>query len=192
MSASVMINRNQIADLIGALEAAIDGTLVHASEVVEDRDIFVDTGRLEAIEMVREAEQKSEDLASDTGVFRLAQLRAEEITRAAEDEATALRAETDRYVEERLANFEHTLEKAGDRVRSAQDHLTKGDLVESAELRAETDNYVAEKLAEFGSTLEGTAEVVRKGRARLSGGHVHGLGDDTDVGEIVLPRHLER
>jgi hypothetical protein len=34
--------------------------------------------------------------------------------------------------------------------------------------------------------------MVRRGRARLSGGHVQGLADDSDVDSIVLPGHLER
>lgn len=192
MSASVMINKIDFHAMIDALDAAVDGSLSQASEVVEDRDVFVDTGRLEAIEMLREAEQKSQDLASDTGVFRLAQLRAEEIVRAAEAEAEALRTETDAYVEAKLANFEHTLEKTVDRIAAAQAHLGSGEIAATAELREETDHYAAEKLAELRATLESMAGVVRKGRAQLAGGHVHGLGDDTDVSAIALPDHLER
>jgi len=148
MSASVMIHRTEFTDLINLLEDAVNDTLTRASEVVGDRDAFVDTGRLEALEILREAERKREDLVSDTDVYRLAQQRAEEIRAEAEQEAAGLRSETDEYVEAKLANFELTLEK--------------------------------------------TLDLVRRGRARLSGGHVHGLGDDTDVGSIVLPDHLER
>ncbi|MCX6397655.1 MAG: hypothetical protein NTV23_14310 [Propionibacteriales bacterium] len=191
MSASVMINKVEVLAAVAELEAAIDGTLSHASEVVEDRDAFLDTGRLEAIELVREAERRSEDLASDTGMFRLAQLRAEEITQAAEQEAAALRAETDAYIEEKLANFEHTLEKAADRIRVGRENLANQGIADEA-LRVETVQYVAEQLTEFEATLVGTAEVARKGRAQLTGGHVHGLGDDSDVAEISLSEHLER
>lgn len=192
MSASIMFNRIELSNLIDALEAAVDETLSHASEVVEDRDAFVDTGRLEAIEMLREAERRSEDLASDTGMFKLAQLRAEEIKQAAEAAAAALRAETDEYVEAKLANFEHTLEKAAEQARQGRANLAKSDVADSPELRVETDQYVEERLAAFEETLVSTADVLRKGRATLSGGHVHGLGDDADVADIVLPDHLER
>ena len=192
MSASVMVNRIEILDLLSALEASIDDTLSHASEVVEDRDAFLDTGRLEAIEMVREAEQRSADLASDTGLYKLAQLRSEEITRAAEQAAAALRAETDAYVEAKFANLEHSLEKAADRVRAGRESLAKEGVADTPELRAETDGYVAEKLTEFEETLVGAADVLRKGRARMEGGHVHALGDDADVAAIHLPDHLRR
>lgn len=191
MSASVMFNRIELLALVSALENAIDETLSHASEVVEDRDAFVDSGRVEAIEMLREAERKSADLASDTGMFRLAQLRAEEITQAAEHEAATLRAEAEQYVEEKLANFEHSLEKAADRIRAGRANLAKQGIADAA-LRVETEQYVAEQLTEFEETLLGAAEVARKGRAQLSGGHVHGLGDDSDVDEITLSEHLDR
>jgi hypothetical protein len=148
MSASVMFNRSDFLDLIGRLEDAVNATLVQASEVVEDRDAFVDTGRLEAIEILREAERQQADLVSDTDVYKLAQARAAEIEAESQQAAAELRAATDEYVEAKLANFEHTLEK--------------------------------------------TLDLVRRGRAQLTGGHVHGLSDDTDVSDITLPDHLER
>ena len=191
MSASVMFNRLEFLRLLDALEASVDDTLSQATEVVEDRDAFVDTGRIEAIEMLREAERRSEDLASDTGMFRLAQLRAEEVTQAAEHAAAALQAEADRYVEAKLANAEHSLEKAADRIRGARANLAESGVADES-LRIETDQYVAEKLAEFEETLVGAADVLRKGRAQLVGGHVHGLGDDTDVDRIELSRHFDR
>ena len=109
---------------------------------------FVDTGRLEALEILREAERQRDELVSDTDVYRLAVARAAEIEQEAAQAAAELRAETDEYVETKLANFEHTLER--------------------------------------------TIELVRRGRAQLSGGHVHGLADDSDVAQMALPDHLER
>lgn len=148
MSASVMINRAEFLDLIAALDAAIDRTLSQATEVVGDREAVLASATSQADEILHAAEQQRERLVSETDVFRLAEARAAEITEAAEKGASELQAETDQYVEEKLANFELTLER--------------------------------------------TLELVRRGRAKLSGGHSHRLGDDSDVDEIVLPDHLER
>ncbi|MGO4258830.1 hypothetical protein [Marmoricola sp. RAF53] len=148
MSASVMFNRSDFLELVDRLQEAVNATLAEASEVVEDRDAFVDTGRLEAIEILREAERKQADLVSDTDVYKLAQARAAEVEAEAQQAAAELRVEADQYVEAKLANFEHTLEK--------------------------------------------TLDLVRRGRAQLTGGHVHGLGDDSDVADITLSEHLDR
>lgn len=193
LSSSVMINRTEFTALLAELEMTIDHTLQHASDVVEDRDAFVDTGRLEAIELLREAERKSEDLVSDTDVYRLATLRAEEIRADAERETAALKAETDAYVEAKLANFEDTLERTVTSVRTGRAQLAGPDAPElDEEMRVETDEYVDSKLAGFEALLVSTIDLVHRGRAQLSGGHSHRLGDDADVAEIVLPAHLER
>jgi replicative DNA helicase len=148
MSASVMINRSEFLDLLGALEAALEHTLSDASEVVGGREAVLAEASSQAEEIVRAAEMERELLVSETDVFRLAEARAAEVTEAAQKAAEELQAETEQYVEEKLANFELTLER--------------------------------------------TLDLVRRGRARLSGGLVHGLGDDSDVDAISLPDHLER
>ncbi|WP_310962833.1 hypothetical protein [Nocardioides terrisoli] len=148
MSASAMVNRAEVLAQLDDLDAAIQDTLSRASAVVGDRDAVVAEGQSEAEEIVRQAQAHREKLVSDTDVYKVAQQRAEEIVAAAQRDADGLRAETDEYVEQRLANFELTLER--------------------------------------------TIEAVKRGRARLMGGHVHGLADDSDVADISLPDHLRR
>ncbi|MGN6252217.1 MAG: hypothetical protein ACTHNS_10430 [Marmoricola sp.] len=148
MSSSVMVNRSELDDVLGRLESAIGDTLSRASEVVGDREAVLAEATAEAAEIVRQAEVHRDKLVSDTDVYKLAVQRAEEVDAGAQREAAELRQETDQYVEERLANFELTLER--------------------------------------------TLEAVRRGRARLTGGHVHGLADDSDVDDIALPQHLRR
>jgi len=193
MSASVMINKAELAELLAELEMTIETTLSAATEVVGERDALVDTGRLEALEILREAERKSQELVSDTDVYKLAQLRAEELRSAVESEAAAVRAETEEYVEAKLANFEDTVEKTIAAVRRGRAELARPDAppVEE-EMRGEIDEYVAEKLASFEEVLTGIVDLVSRGRAQLVGGHSHQLGDDTDVSEIDLPEHLQR
>lgn len=193
MSASVMINRSELRELLAELEMTIDTTLSQATEVVGERDALVDTGRIEALEILREAERKREDMASDTDVYKLAQLRAEELRAAVEAEAAAVRAETEEYVEAKLANFEDTVERTVAAVRSGRAQLAAPDAPPmDPAMRAETDEYVLEKLAGFEEVLVGIVELVSKGRAQLVGGHSHLLGDDTDVDGIDLPEHLQR
>lgn len=148
MSASAVVNRADVLNLIDRLADAVGSGLVEADEVVGDRDAVVEAGRTAAEDILRDARAESERLASDSYVFQLANTRAEEVTAAAKQEARELREEADRYVEEKLANFELALDR--------------------------------------------TLDVVRRGRARITGGHVHGLGDDSDVADMHLPDHLDR
>jgi hypothetical protein len=126
MSASVMINRSEFLDLLAALEAAIDHTLSQATEVVGDREAVMAEGLSQAEEIVRAAELEREVLVSETDVFRLAESRAAEITESAQQAAAELRAETEQYVEEKLANFELTLERTLELVRRGRARLSGG------------------------------------------------------------------
>jgi hypothetical protein len=148
MSSSVMINKSEFTDLLNLLEDAINDELRQANEVMGDAEAVLAAGQTEAAEILRQAQAERDGLVSDTDVFRLAQARADEIESEARQAAEELRAETDEYVEAKLANFELTLER--------------------------------------------TLDLVRRGRARLTGGHMGNLGDDTDVADITLPQHLER
>jgi len=126
MSASVMINRAEVLDLVAALDKAIDQTLSQATEVVGGRDATLAEATNQAAEILRAAELQREQLVSETDVFRLAEGRAAEITEAAERAAAELQAETDQYVEEKLANFELTLERTLELVRRGRAKLSGG------------------------------------------------------------------
>ena len=94
--------------------------------VVGDRDAVVALGSEEAEEILRQARLQSEQMVSDTDVYRLATERAVEVPQAAAREAASLRAETDAYVEAKLANFELTLERTLDMVRNGRAQLSGG------------------------------------------------------------------
>ena len=126
MSASVMINRSEFHTMLDDLERVIDKTLSEATEVVGDRDAVVASGSEEAEEILRQARLQSEQMVSDTDVYRLATERAVEVQQAAAREAASLRSETDAYVEAKLANFELTLERTLDLVRNGRAQLSGG------------------------------------------------------------------
>jgi hypothetical protein len=57
-------------------------------------------------------------------VFRLAQRRADEVLAAAQADSDALRKETEAYIEQRFANFEHSLERTLTEVRRGMANLS--------------------------------------------------------------------
>jgi hypothetical protein len=126
MSASAVLNRAELLEMIDALEAAIDETLSHATTVVGDREAVVASGQSEAEEILRQARSEQDRLVSDTDVYKLAQERSEELIESARREAAETRAELDDYVESHLANFELTLDKTLQTVRRGRARLTGG------------------------------------------------------------------
>jgi cell division septum initiation protein DivIVA len=73
--------------------------------------------------LISRAQADRQGWASETDVYRLAQGEADKVLDTARREAEALRRETDEYIDERLANFELTLQKTMEAVARGRDRL---------------------------------------------------------------------
>jgi cell division septum initiation protein DivIVA len=123
MSASAVVNRAELLGLVDELEQAIGAALTEGERVLRDREDVVEEGRREAAQIVADARNERDHLASDTEVFRLAKRKADEVLDDAHREAEALRKETDEYVDSKLANFEITLERTMEAVKRGRERL---------------------------------------------------------------------
>ena len=137
MSASAVVNRAELLELLDELKNEMGDAFSQADRVLRERDELVDEGRREAERVVADARNEHDRLVSDTERFRGAPRRADEVIALAEVEADALRKETDEYVDGKLANFEITLERTLEAVhrgrerlagRSALDSLTEDEV----------------------------------------------------------------
>lgn len=111
MSASAVVNRAELLDLISQLEATMPTAFADQDKVFSERDDVIAQARDDSAKIVAEAEAARERLVSETDVFRVAKHEADAERAAATAEAEALRRETDDYVDQRLATFEITLTK---------------------------------------------------------------------------------
>lgn len=123
MSASAVINRGEVLELLDGLEKAVEVALGDAKAVLEDRDAVVAEGRRQAEQIVAEARAEREAIVSDTEVYRVAKREADSMLEQARAEAESLRRETDEYVDAKLANFEITLERTTEAVKRGRERL---------------------------------------------------------------------
>jgi cell division septum initiation protein DivIVA len=123
MSASAVVNRAEMLELLDELGAEMDTALSEADRVQRQRAEVVDEGRREAEHIIADARNERDHLVSDTEVFRIAKRRADELLAEAQSEADGLRKETDDYVDGKLANFEITLERTIEAVRRGRERL---------------------------------------------------------------------
>jgi cell division septum initiation protein DivIVA len=123
MSASAVVNRGELLNLLDELQAAIATELADADRVVADRDAVIEEGRREAEQIIADARNEREHVISDTEVYRLAKREADELRAHAQSEADELRRETDEYVDAKLANFEITLERTMEAVKRGRERL---------------------------------------------------------------------
>jgi cell division septum initiation protein DivIVA len=123
MSASAVVNRAEMLEMLDELGSELDSAFSEADRVLRQREEVIDEGRREAERIVADARNERDDFVSDTEVFRIAKRRADEMLAEAERDAEGLRKETDDYVDGKLATFEITLERTIEAVKRGRERL---------------------------------------------------------------------
>jgi cell division septum initiation protein DivIVA len=125
MSASCVINRNEVLAAIDAVIADLPDEIAEAQDVVEQTKAKIAEGQDEATKIVTAAREQAEVLARRTEIVRVAEQEAAAIKAEAEAEAAALRREADAFVDSRMAAFESVLHKTTSQVKTARARLTE-------------------------------------------------------------------
>jgi cell division septum initiation protein DivIVA len=123
MSASAVVNRAEMLEMLDELGTEMDHAFSEADRVQRQRDEVIADGHREAERIIADARNERDRLVSDTEVFKIAQRRADELIAEARNDADGLRKETDDYVDGKLANFEITLERTIEAVKRGRERL---------------------------------------------------------------------
>lgn len=155
MSASCVVNRQQVLDLLDDLKRSLPEQFEAANRVLAERDAVIEEGRREADRVVALAHDERGSLISSAEVSRGAQGEAGRLRDDALREAEQIRAEADEYVDQKLANFEVVLTKTLQAVGRGRDkmrgrnpmdelgeHVQRADAAE-AEMLAQEPDYVS-------------------------------------------------
>lgn len=134
LSASCLVNRAQVLDLIEEIRQMLPAAVMQADQVIADREAVVAAGRRDAERMIERARNEAARMVSDHEVYLAAVAEAQALRADVAEEAQRMREETDDYIDARLATFEITLTKtlqAVDRGRQrlrtqAYDELPQG------------------------------------------------------------------
>ena len=111
MSASCVVNRAEVLELLDEARRLLPETLQRASGLLADKSGVIEAGRAEAARIVAEAHEERARLVSKHEVAREAAVEAARVTEAATVRSEAMKAEVDDYVDSKLANFEVVLTK---------------------------------------------------------------------------------
>jgi cell division septum initiation protein DivIVA len=123
MSASAVVNRGEVLELIDEIRSAMTAAFTDSDQVMAERASVVDDGRREADQIIADARDERERMISDTNVYRVAKRQADDVVDKARVEADELRKETDDYVDAKLAHFEITLERTMEAVKRGRERL---------------------------------------------------------------------
>ena len=141
MSASCVINRAEVLEILHELAAGVSEELAESRRLVAERDEVIAQARRDASEHIEAARRERGSMLSGTEMGR----EAERIRGAALEEARRIREDADNYVDDKLANFEvvltKTLQAVGrgrakmvgrDPMAELGEHMAEQDAVEAA------------------------------------------------------------
>jgi hypothetical protein len=111
MSASAMINKDEVLDLLDEAIERLPDELRAARWLLKEREEFLAKTRRDADDILDQARARSERMVQRTEVVKAADLRARKILEEAQAEASRLRLECEDYCDQKLASFEIVLER---------------------------------------------------------------------------------
>ncbi len=123
LSASIMVNKAEVEELVAAMRDALPEEVRQARRVLRERDEVLERAEEQARRTVREAEEERDRLVSRAEVVEEAEREAERIVEDAEEHARQLRLEAEDYVDAKLANFEVVLNKTLQAVERGREKL---------------------------------------------------------------------
>ena len=109
MSASCVVNRAEVLDLVDEARRVLPAELAAARRLLVDRDRLLEQGRVKAERLVEQAREEQARLVEATAVYTRAQAEADRMLEHAHDAAEAMRLQTEDYVDAKLASFETVL-----------------------------------------------------------------------------------
>ena len=123
LSASVLVQRDELLFLVDAALEAIPREIRQAQMVLRERHEIAEKARFEADEIIQAATSKAERLVSRTEIVRQANQTAARMIQDAKEEAARLKYAAEDFVDHKLAGFEIALESIAKSVKAGRAKL---------------------------------------------------------------------
>ena len=123
LSASVMINRDEVLELVEEAMQRLPEELRQARWLLRERDEFLATVQRQGDDILDQARVQAERMVQRTEVVRAAQHTARRTVEEAEADARRLRHEAEDYCDQKLAQFEVVLDRTMRTVQAGRERL---------------------------------------------------------------------
>jgi hypothetical protein len=123
LSASVLVSRDELAELLQAALDRMPDELRQARWLLKERDDFLADKQREADDLLEEVRVQAERMVQRTEIVRQANHVAQRILDDANEEARRLRHEAEDYADQKLASFEIVLDRTMKTVQAGREKL---------------------------------------------------------------------
>ncbi len=123
MSASVMVNQDELLGLLDDVSSALPEELRRARWLLKEREEFLAQARREADDIIEAARVQAAKMVERTEIVREARRTAQQVIDDADATARALKHEAEDYIDQKLASFEVVLERTMQTVQKGRERL---------------------------------------------------------------------
>jgi cell division septum initiation protein DivIVA len=123
MSASVLVNRDEVLELLDDALRTMPEELRHARWLLKEREEYLAQARRDAEDIVESARVQAERMVERTEVAREARRVAQQVVAHAEADSRRLRHEAEDYIDQKLASFEVVLDRTMQAVQKGREQL---------------------------------------------------------------------
>tara|TARA_X000000368_G_scaffold124399_1_gene97577 strand:- start:169 stop:792 length:624 start_codon:yes stop_codon:yes gene_type:complete len=153
LSASSMVNKEELLDMIDEAMRRLPDDLRNARWLLKEREEFLAKVTREGDEILELARSRAERLVQRTEVVRTAEQTARRLVETAREESRRMRLETEDYCDQKLKNFESTLGQARDVIATGRRKLQETETERNQEIGAsEVSNLDGGGSSDSGST----------------------------------------
>ena len=115
-----ILERDKVLDMLDEIIAQLPGELKQARTIVESRNELVSQARREADAVIREAQEKANQLVTKEAIYTEAKKRSEELVSQTQNRINQLRKAANEYMDESLRQTEEVISSALNEVRETR------------------------------------------------------------------------
>jgi vacuolar-type H+-ATPase subunit H len=123
LSASCVLHRGEILEVLDGARAALPNDLEAARKILASRDSLIEEGRTSAEALIASAREEVSRMIEQTAIVSAAREEAQHILDDAHLEADQEREEVEKYIDSRLATLEVILNKTSDAIARGRERL---------------------------------------------------------------------
>ena len=115
-----ILERDKVLDMLDEIIAQLPAEIKQARTIVESRNELVAQARREADGILREAQEKAQELVTKEGIYQEAKKRSEELVGQTQERINLLRKAANEYMDESLRQTEEVVANALNEVRETR------------------------------------------------------------------------
>jgi len=115
-----VLERDKVLDLLDEISNQLPGELKQAKTIVESRNEVITNAKREAETILKQAEQRAQQLTSQEEIYKNAQEEAEQMIRNAQQKIKELKQDATRFVDDALSRTETSISEALNEIKATR------------------------------------------------------------------------